>query len=225
MSKPKIWGVLLASVAISALGFLGACEEDYAAAPAPDQAIYATYEQCLIDNPADTCARALAEARRQQTLTAPHYAALNQCEVLYGASHCVSDGGGSFYPMMMGFMLGQMSSSGVNHPVYYPVYYNTGGAVYTGRTVVTRVPPSVVRGGFGGSSVVHVTPDAHSGIALRPATSYSSYRSGGSYTSWSSSGARSSSFSGSSARSFGGGSTARGGFGGSSGAHGGFGGG
>jgi len=73
------------------------------------------------------------QAQADHEKTAPRYESLSQCEAEYGTGNCgapggasgstasAGGGGGSFFmPMMLGYMLGNMSSSssGASHPIY-----------------------------------------------------------------------------------------------------------
>lgn len=156
------------------LTVLAGCGDD----PQPVQVYdYANVQQCIqakVFTP-EYCENNWEQAARLHQESAPRYANRADCQAEFGAGACqpVGDGSGWFMPAMMGFMLGNMMSSGpsvVSQPLYRPArdpyhYYTSGGyQVSTHRvngrqvatvpkSVATTAPPrqtSVVsRGGFG----------------------------------------------------------------------------
>lgn len=203
---------LLAGVALAALN-LAACGEPTAPpkkAVAATDAIYATYQDCLVDHEEKVCKEALDKAKVEQAKNAPKFGTKAECEAQFGPGHCETNSSGSFVPAMMGFMLGSMlANNGGGGPGYYdsnsrygprtsPVYYGTNGAVYSNgqratapvRSTPAPVPATTVaRGGLSGSSSSTVTTaparststySSPSTYSSRSTSSYSSSRSSGS---------------------------------------------
>lgn len=88
-------------------------------------AIYNNVDDCIQDNPeqSQACQAAYREALTEAERTGPKYANQRLCEDEFGRNQCyqAQTGSGSFFmPLMAGFMLGNMMSSGryYSQPMY-----------------------------------------------------------------------------------------------------------
>jgi uncharacterized protein YgiB involved in biofilm formation len=182
-----------AALAVSATALLAACDDK----PPPNrsqvgmpqgeqqQVVYRNLDACLAQANDMTMVQACRDGYAQameKMAEAPQYEARASCEDVYGPGNCVPrgsvvhEGGGSFIPFMMGYMIGGGFGRST---AYYPVYVDRGGTTYAGgyggsgaSTVVgnanwhggapAAVRPSsssVVRGGFGSTAMTNA---AHS---------------------------------------------------------------
>lgn len=164
-AKPLALGV--ASV------FLSACGGN-------DQAVvYRTVDECKTDNPeqAQACELAYQEALEEAQRTGPKYATQAVCENEFGYNQCYqanTNSGSFFMPLMAGYMLGNLMSSGryysqpmyTSYSRYSPLryrwmtadgydygdmrrkYVRTNSSTFKPKPAVNR---TIKRGGFGSS--------------------------------------------------------------------------
>ncbi|ESQ91313.1 hypothetical protein ABAC460_07030 [Asticcacaulis sp. AC460] len=157
------WLALLACTT-SAVAMLGGCGN-----PAPSQAgwdngnndaiVYKSLDECKAAQTDDRiCDEAMAEAAAVQGQH--QFSRKEQCEAEYGAGHCESRGGGSwFVPALTGFMLAR-AMNGADLDTYRRRRNDgyTSAPVYSGGRARESSRPSYSaksRGGFGGSSGFH----------------------------------------------------------------------
>jgi len=104
----------------SASAALAACD-DGGTLPANAQ-FYPSVNECITDRDAATCQDAKAVADRAHATEAPRFAQKQQCEQEYGVGNCETRqaaGGSFFFPLMMGYMMGNMMNGGrYAQPVY-----------------------------------------------------------------------------------------------------------
>ena len=104
----------------SASAALAACD-DGGALPTTAQ-FYPTVNDCIADHDAATCADAKAVADRTQAIEAPRFNRKEECEQEFGVGNCETQqtaGGSFFFPLMMGYMMGNMMNGGrYAQPVY-----------------------------------------------------------------------------------------------------------
>ena len=95
-----------------------------------DMKLYKNVDECIADtHKPDQCRAARAEAQKVADSTAPRYASYSDCAAEFGADQCRSnpapnDGGSSWMPLMVGYMMGNNSSSGYHSA---PLYQDRGG--------------------------------------------------------------------------------------------------
>ncbi|WAK45428.1 hypothetical protein EspYZU14_24 [Cronobacter phage EspYZU14] len=144
-----------------------------------DMKMYKNVDECIADtHKPDQCRAARAEAEKVANETAPRYATYSDCYEEFG-DQCrhnpsSSDGGSSWMPLMMGYMLGNSMNSGYHSA---PLYQDRSGrymdntfrkydvrpgqsfkvtksaakpSIQSPRTTVAR-SSTVTRGGFGKS--------------------------------------------------------------------------
>jgi uncharacterized protein YgiB involved in biofilm formation len=158
----------------SASAALAACD-DGGALPANAQ-FYPTVNECVAEHDAATCAEAKAVADRTQAVEAPRFSRKEECEQQFGAGNCETRqtaGGSFFFPLMMGYMMGNMMSGGrYAQPVYRgpnsTAIMPSGGRLLNvgrfdnigaGRTAFRPAPQitPVGRGGFGSTAANYRT--------------------------------------------------------------------
>lgn len=169
--RSSLLAAFLATASLAPL--LSACSD-----PTPPQpTVYTDVASCIATNPdkKDDCEKAFSASAAAQKTSAPQYTDKARCEAEFGTGNCEtrhSSSGGNdlFAPMMMGYMLGSMN----NGPNYYPVYYSTGGGVYSGRQRLGTVPVSSIpsRSGSGYASSARSTT-----TSFAPSSSFSGARS------------------------------------------------
>ena len=173
----KRWNSISAAAVMSVSAIaLSACDE-----PKVDAEIFSSLQQCTdnSDSTREQCEQGYKEARSQHAEVAPKYTSKNDCEGEFGAGRCeqapyqTRSGGSVFMPMMMGYMMGSMMSSGgrrssifpqplyraADDPKGYRTADNRKVSSKTGRTQVAssagRRPSmkrsTLSRGGFGAS--------------------------------------------------------------------------
>jgi uncharacterized protein YgiB involved in biofilm formation len=97
--------------------------------------IYNSVEACRVEQPAEDCAKAFADAEQEQAKSAPRFAARELCEAQYGSCSALHGGTGDwFIPAMAGFMLG--NALGTPSVVSQPVYIDRNLRAYAGTTVL-----------------------------------------------------------------------------------------
>lgn len=169
---------------------LSGCDEDKKKVQAPVQTgaaqqgkIYKDLDACLADAKDMDQVKECREGYRQamdKMAEAPQFAQQAKCEDVYGPGNCVPrgsvvhDGGGSFVPFMMGYMIGGAFGGGGfgGRTVYAPVFIDRSGSTYAGGTVINRpawtggaptaapsamASSSVSRGGFGSTASAKAT--------------------------------------------------------------------
>jgi uncharacterized protein YgiB involved in biofilm formation len=94
--------------------------------------IYSSAEECSAEFPerADECKAAFQQALGQAESAAPKFADKNTCETEFGANQCHAvqhQGGSSFMPFMMGYMLGNWSNRGAyySQPLFTSSVFNS----------------------------------------------------------------------------------------------------
>ena len=121
--------------------------------------VYSSVEACRIDHPGTACDSAWQASVGEHDKTAPHFSDKAACEAQFGVGHCESRGG-SFLPLIAGFMLGQMINNnaygGYGGYVGHPVFFNAGGGyrafgVPAGESMFSK-SGGMMRGGVGGVS-------------------------------------------------------------------------
>ncbi|WKE66290.1 DUF1190 domain-containing protein [Gallaecimonas kandeliae] len=166
----KVALTLMAPVSVL---FVAGCSE-----PPVDAAVFKSVDQCAGYYDRSNCEQQFKQAEKVSEQTAPRYTSLAACEADFGAGHCATPdqqqqqqyhSGGSFMPMMMGFMAGQMLGGSRNvqtQPLYRskddPNTYRTAQNVPVSRGEgLVKVRPSAVkvapvgtvrRGGFGAAA-------------------------------------------------------------------------
>ena len=147
-----------------------------------DMKMYKNVDDCIAQtHKPDQCRAARSEAEKVANETAPRYATFSDCEAEFGMEQCrhnpaPNDGGSSWMPLMMGYMMGNMAGSGNSYAS--PLYQNKSGqivdnkfrsydvkpgqsfkatrsaarpSVESPRTTVSK-SSTTTRGGFGGKS-------------------------------------------------------------------------
>ena len=100
--------------------------------------IYNSVETCRVEQPAEDCAEAFAEAEQEHDKSAPRLVSRELCEAQYGSCTALHDGAGDwFVPAMAGFMLGHaLGTGGMASVVSQPVYIDRRGTAYSGASPV-----------------------------------------------------------------------------------------
>jgi uncharacterized protein YgiB involved in biofilm formation len=100
--------------------------------------IYNSVEACRLEQPAEDCAKAFADAEQEHENSAPRLASRAVCEAQYGSCSALHDATGDwFIPAMAGFILGHaLATSGVASVISQPVYVDRTLTAYTGATVL-----------------------------------------------------------------------------------------
>lgn len=124
--------IALVMIGTSAIA-LSACDDNDVEAE-----IYSSLGECVQQSEMtdSDCRHGYLDARRQHADVAPKFASKQECEAAFGAGNCESapqqsSGGSLFMPLMMGYMLGSMTSAG--HVTPQPLY-RTAGDPQTFRT-------------------------------------------------------------------------------------------
>ncbi len=117
------------ALAISAVFTLSGCEE-------ADQTVtmYQNADDCSSANPSmkDQCTTAYQQALKEAVKTAPKYATKEDCVAEFGEAQCASvpeanqsetsnqtaHSGGSWMPLMAGYMMGRMMGGGMSQPLF-----------------------------------------------------------------------------------------------------------
>jgi uncharacterized protein YgiB involved in biofilm formation len=163
------------ATAVSAVALLSACDDkqpqrrSQVGTPQAEQqqVVYRNLDACLAQatdmTQVQACRDGYAQAMEKMA-EAPQYDTRATCEDVYGAGNCVPrgtvvhEGGGSFIPFMMGYMIG----GGFGHSTsYYPVYVDRGGTTYAGG----------YSGGSGGNVVGNAAWNGGAPAAVRPSSS------------------------------------------------------
>src|SRR5579859_4568927 len=178
-------GLMATAAAISIAALLSACDDhpqrtSQAGVPQgqQQQTVYRNLDACLAQANDMTMVQACRDGYAQameKMAEAPKYETQATCEDVYGPGNCVPrgsvvhEGGGSFIPFMMGYMIGGGFGRST---AYYPVYVDRGGTTFAGGygggantvvstpswqggapTAVRSSSSSVVRGGFGSTAM------------------------------------------------------------------------
>ena len=100
--------------------------------------IYNSVETCRVEQPAEDCAKAFADAEQEHDKSAPRSVSRELCEAQYGSCTALHDGTGDwFVPAMAGFMLGHaLGTGGMASVVSRPVYIDRRGTAYSGASPV-----------------------------------------------------------------------------------------
>jgi uncharacterized protein YgiB involved in biofilm formation len=153
----------------SASAALAACDNS-SALPTNAQ-FYPTVNECIADHGAAACEDAKAVADRTQAAEAPRFSRKEECEQQFGVGNCETRqtaGSSFFFPLMMGYMMGNMMGGGrFSQPVYRgpnntAIMPSRGGLLNVGRfdnlaagRTAFRPAPQITpvsRGGFGSTA-------------------------------------------------------------------------
>lgn len=181
------------------IALMGASVLAMTACDQPDEvaAIFEDIDQCAQHDSMDRqeCRANFELAEEEHIRTAPKYTSIAECQADFGPEQCeqapmqTSSGGSVFMPLMMGYMMGSMLSSGTRSNVATQPLYRSKDDPKSFRTADNQKVSSK-------TGVQTVSRD----VTQRPSTKTSTVRRGG----FGSTAARTSSFGGSSSRSYGG---------------------
>jgi len=140
--------LLLGAAALSLAG----CGEERVETQAQ---LFPSVEACAIEFPEAECREAFEAAARMHAQTAPRFSSMAACEAELGPEACSeavvveqSGSGGTFMPIMMGYMIGRALSPdyrgygfGYRGSRYYPrpVYVDRDGFLRTGTNTLGRI--------------------------------------------------------------------------------------
>ncbi len=93
---------------------------------AQEAVVYATAEQCIVENPElrRECEKAYDDAISEAERTAPKYNSQRACEMEFGYNQCVQSQSNSswFLPALGGFMVGRLAGGGYDYGRSSPVF-------------------------------------------------------------------------------------------------------
>lgn len=148
----------IAFAAVSVVALLTGCDDSTEKVQEQRIQIYASAEECRKDHTQEECDKAFEGAKEAHAEKAPRYKERGSCEDIYGVGKCVPRREGDndvFLPLMAGFLVGHMLSSG---PSVQPVYIDRNNSAFApgqgslGTYRNCQTDPSYCRSGGGGSS-------------------------------------------------------------------------
>ena len=145
--------------------------------PPAQQTTYATVQQCQSD-PGNPHPELCQQSFMREQASIPRYSSYDQCSSIYGPSDCTNYGG-SFGPMMAGFMLGSMYNGSFYAPP--PMYVGPGGYLYSGGRSLGYYPTRTYYGGhyiYAAPHTVIINRDSSGRFAPAPVTASSTTRRG-----------------------------------------------